>query len=417
MHFLIYTCANEIDEEVSVMGKSLAEAFPDIAVEWSEKNLPVTPDDVSYGTHKKYIWKGTCGHEWSASVKSRTVNGSGCPYCSHNKVLPGFNDLASQYPDVAAEWSEKNYPLRPDQVTPFRNEKVWWKGKCGHEWYALISSRSDGHGCPYCKDHKLLPGFNDFASRHPDLAAEWSDKNLPLTPDSIPEKALGSYWWKCSRCGGEYQAWLTSRLDGSKCPYCSGQVVQPGLNDLATTDPEVAAQWNYERNKGVLPSQVFRTSKAVRWWKGTCGHEWKAKTADRTVLKSGCPVCNQIFLAFLPKLLALRYTMMNGIEVRFDSDRETGLALEIVIPELNMVIESEKKGKQAERIRMVKQHICREHSLRYITIPRCATAEDTVAAVREAFRHVDLYLTGDPASDIDWARERYQMFMHSRNQS
>lgn len=110
---------------------------------------------------------------------------------------------------------------------------------------------------------------------------------------------------------------------------------------------------------------MFRTSKAVRWWKGTCGHEWKAKTADRTVLKNGCPVCNQVFLAFLPKLLALRYTMINGIEVRFDSDREIGLALEIVIPELNMVIESEKKGKQAERIGMVKQHICREHSLRY----------------------------------------------------
>ena len=125
----------------------------------------------------------------------------------------------------------------------------------------------------------------------------------------------------------------------------------------------------------------------------------------------------QIFLAYLPKLLALRYTMMNGIEVRFDSDREIGIALEIVIPELNMAIESEKKGKQAEQIRMVKQHICREHSLRYIMIPRCGTAEDTVTAVREAFRRGDLYVAGDPASDIDWARERYQKNMHSRNLS
>ena len=51
--------------------------------------------------------------------KSRTVNGTGCPYCSHNKVLEGFNGLASQMPEIAAEWSEKNYPLLPTMVTPF----------------------------------------------------------------------------------------------------------------------------------------------------------------------------------------------------------------------------------------------------------------------------------------------------------
>ncbi|MFQ9701734.1 MAG: zinc-ribbon domain-containing protein [Enterocloster clostridioformis] len=27
------------------------------------------------------------GHEWIAAVKSRTINRTGCPYCSHNKVL------------------------------------------------------------------------------------------------------------------------------------------------------------------------------------------------------------------------------------------------------------------------------------------------------------------------------------------
>ena len=56
-------------------------------------------------------WKGSCGHEWQASVKSRTINGTGCPYCSHNTILEGFNDLATVCPDVAAEWSEKNLPL------------------------------------------------------------------------------------------------------------------------------------------------------------------------------------------------------------------------------------------------------------------------------------------------------------------
>ena len=46
-----------------------------------------------------------------------------------NRVLAGFNDLASRFPEIAAEWSEKNYPLRPDEVTAFSNKKAWWKRK------------------------------------------------------------------------------------------------------------------------------------------------------------------------------------------------------------------------------------------------------------------------------------------------
>ena len=74
---------------------------------------------------KKHLCKK--GHEWEAAIKSRTINKTGCPYCSHNKVLAGFNDLATLLPDIAAEWSDRNYPLLPTQVTVFANRKVWWK--------------------------------------------------------------------------------------------------------------------------------------------------------------------------------------------------------------------------------------------------------------------------------------------------
>ena len=47
----------------------------------------------------------------------------------------------------------------------------------------MISIRSDGSKCPYCSGYILLKGFNDFATLYPQLAEEWSDRNLPLTPD------------------------------------------------------------------------------------------------------------------------------------------------------------------------------------------------------------------------------------------
>ena len=79
------------------------------------------------------------------------------------KLIVGTNDLQTVNTNLALEWHPiNNGELLPSMVTSGSSKKVWWKGKCGHEWYALISSRSDGHGCPYCKDHKVLTGFNDF---------------------------------------------------------------------------------------------------------------------------------------------------------------------------------------------------------------------------------------------------------------
>lgn len=184
----------------------LATLKPELADEWSSKNDPLKPTMVTTGSHKKVIWQDKYGHEWTATVKSRALNGTGCPYCSHNKVLVGFNDLASQRPQIASEWSERNYPLKPDMVTVFANRKVWWRCSKGHEWNTLISTRSGGSGCPYCSGQLLLKGFNDFATTHPQLAQEWSDRNLPFTPDMINEKSRRNVWWKCRECGYEWQS-------------------------------------------------------------------------------------------------------------------------------------------------------------------------------------------------------------------
>ena len=181
---------------------------------------------ITAATHRKVIWQCKLGHEWTASVKSRTVNGTGCPYCSHNFVLPGFNDLTSRFPEIAAEWSERNLPLTPDQVTAFKNIKVWWKCRLGHEWNTLISTRAGGSQCPYCSGIKLLKGFNDLKTKYPSLAAEWSEKNLPLTPDAVNEKSTKNVWWKCG-VGHSYRAKITDRtIEQKGCPQCEAEFQQ-----------------------------------------------------------------------------------------------------------------------------------------------------------------------------------------------
>ena len=39
------------------MNNSLAEVHPKLVSEWSEKNLPLTPDDITFGSNKKVWWK------------------------------------------------------------------------------------------------------------------------------------------------------------------------------------------------------------------------------------------------------------------------------------------------------------------------------------------------------------------------
>ena len=37
---------------------------------------------------------------------------------------------------------------------------------------------------------------NSLAAVHPELIAEWSDRNLPLTPDSVTFGSNKKVWWK-----------------------------------------------------------------------------------------------------------------------------------------------------------------------------------------------------------------------------
>ena len=166
------------------MNNSLAEVHPELITEWSEKNLPLTPDDITFGSNKKVWWKGTCGHEWQTSVKARS-NGEKCPICSGARVIAGINDLATLEPLLVKQWSKKN-KIKPTEVSIGSHKKVIWRCEKGHEWEAAVKSRTiNKTGCPYCSHNKVLAGFNDLATLLPDIAAEWSDRNYPLLPTQV----------------------------------------------------------------------------------------------------------------------------------------------------------------------------------------------------------------------------------------
>lgn len=276
-------------------GHVLASDYPELAEQWNyDRNDALTPWDVTIGSGKKVWWKCSLGHEWEATIGSRTYQSNGCPYCAGKKAWPGFNDLASQRPDLAAEWNDKkNGTLTPQMVTIGSNRKVWWKCSLGHEWEAAVSSRArKAYGCPYCAGRKAWPGFNDLATLRPDIAAEWNDKkNGTLTPQMVTAGSRRKIWWRCP-LGHEWEAVINARTGKSNgCPYCAGLYAWPGFNDLATKRPDVAADWDYELNGTNLPVQYTAYSSKKVWWVCRRGHPSYLMAIFNRSNGQGCPKC------------------------------------------------------------------------------------------------------------------------------
>ena len=126
---------------------------------------------------------------------------------------------------------------------------------------------------------------------NPLLMAEWNyEKNGDLNPLELTAFSNRKVWWKCEK-GHEWEAKIQNRSNGTNCPYCSGNKVLEGFNDLETINPVLAEEWNYLKNGTLLPSSVSPSSNKKVWWKcKICGHEWQAIVGSRNRGR-GCPVC------------------------------------------------------------------------------------------------------------------------------
>ena len=319
----------------------LATVRSDLAEEWHPtKNGNLLPHMVTKSSSLKVWWLGRCGHEWEATVNDR-FGGNGCPVCKGLKIVAGVNDLATARPDLAEEWHPtKNGTVTPRMVAPATNKKYWWLGKCGHEWEANVNHRNlRNQGCPYCTGRVVLEGYNDLLTTNPELCKEWNyEKNINIQPNMVGKGTHQKVWWKCSE-GHEWEASIAHRANGKNCPICINKQIVLGINDLATTHPELIEEWDYEKNK-IQPSEVVRGSATKVWWKcSKCGHRWKTAILNRTQ-GSGCPECVKELKTSFPEQ-AIYYYIKQVFPDAINGDRKTiaPYELDIFIPSIKIAIE------------------------------------------------------------------------------
>ena len=101
---------------------------------------------------------------------------TGCPYCSGLVPLVGVNDLATTHPNVAKLVIDGD----PTKVSAGSHRVLVFACPIGHPprrvrvigyvGGSLRNGTKHGVGCLYCANKKVLAGYNDLATTHPEIA-------------------------------------------------------------------------------------------------------------------------------------------------------------------------------------------------------------------------------------------------------
>lgn len=248
--------------KVLVKGENdLATLRPDLAEELVDKS---SANELFVNSNHKVSWRCKNGHEWQATVSSRTQFNEGCPYCSHRRVLPGVTDLGTLYPELAEELVDSS--LARD-LLPTSHRKVRWRCKNGHEWDAIVANRVQfGYGCPLCSRTStsfveqilylaLKQTFSDVEVLNRDKSTFGFEVDV-IIPEIQFALEFGSWYYHSSRLGSDMHKREVCHACGYKMITIYDSVPNdaciPVEDDMYIFSDNLAAESNSDKLYGLV---------------------------------------------------------------------------------------------------------------------------------------------------------------------
>lgn len=158
--------------------------------------------------------------------------------------------------------------------------------------------------CALSKGYAKIDIENSLYNTYPAIAKMFDKGGNTVSSKDVYPSSNKVYNFKCTE-GHIFEAMLNSmtRFEciNSKykgCPYCSGRKVVKELS-FGYCSPNVASLWDYEKNNGVTPYDVMRSSGKEYWFKCKNGHSFY--TSPNTISRSenspylGCKECRTGF--------------------------------------------------------------------------------------------------------------------------
>lgn len=215
------------------------------------------------------------------------------------------NSIQKMMPQIENMWDyTNNGNLTPDMFTIGSEKKIWLRcTECGKSYQIKVKDayKKRTTKCIDCSYLKLKIGINDFKTLYPKLEEEYNyEKNeVELEKLNLHERK-NKFYWKCKTCGYEWRASIESRINSSYCPKCASIIgantrtknIIKKKGSLLSNFPELAKEWNYEKNGDLKPENLTCGNKKVVWWKCSIrGYEWKNSISLRTKGFGKCKSC------------------------------------------------------------------------------------------------------------------------------
>lgn len=286
------------------------------------------------------------------------------------KAQPGINDVKTLYPDLMLDWDFENNFKGPEHYLPGSSARINWKCHiCHNTWNAVLSSRVNGRGCPYCSGTYPMKGVTDLASKFPAIAREWHPtKNGELRPDQVSYASKKKVWWICPK-GHEYDQFIGKRTQrGSNCPICSGHRTIKGINDFETVYPEQAKEWHPTKNGDKKPYMFSPKNGYKAWWMCKYGHEWQATIHERGS-GTGCPYCKTRYSSSFPEQAIYYYVkqLCPDSLSRYKVPDNKKMEFDIYIPSCKVAIEFDgahwHNSEDAHRTEAAKYRYCHKNKI------------------------------------------------------
>lgn len=196
-----------------------------------------------------------------------------------------------------AQWDYvRNNPLMPIMVRPFSEKRVYWvcPNNPEHKWRNTVKSVSLGFGCPFCSKKHRWTTEEWVAVAQGVHGNKYDYSKVDYINSKTPVEII------CPKHGLFTQI-PTEHLSGKGCKFCAHQAFHP-KESLAVISPEIAKQWDYDRNKesGVTPETIGINSTIRFWWHCTNGqpHSFQATIAKRVNGGVQCAICHGKQMAY-----------------------------------------------------------------------------------------------------------------------
>lgn len=140
----------------------LETTHPEVTKLWhptKNKNLKAT--DVSFGSNIKVWWlliftdpktNKIFHFEWERQICEQVKNNT-CPYLLNQKIMIGFNDLASTNEKLSSQWHPTKNNINPTEIGEWSNKDVYWECPYCHKDFhrKIIHMSSRQNRCPHCR--------------------------------------------------------------------------------------------------------------------------------------------------------------------------------------------------------------------------------------------------------------------------